>query len=110
MACPDVGPAPPTRNRWDRIRPTGDSLYGCADLLGSVWEWTSTRTRNRAGTLRFGHPYRTDDGREESNIHDPRVLMGGSFAERAQVLNCGLERELEPLRAGDTGFRVCVSA
>ena len=89
--------------------PAGDSPYGCADMLGNVWEWTSTRSRDDDGKRVFGHPYRPDDGREDLNARTARLLMGGSFQTECSLLSCVVEREQEPLRAQDTGFRVCVA-
>jgi formylglycine-generating enzyme required for sulfatase activity len=90
--------------------PEGDSPYGCADMLGNVWEWTSTRSGNREGAVRFGHPYRADDGREDLSGRDFRLLMGGSFLSAGRSLCCAAEWDQGPFWAADTGFRVCVTA
>jgi formylglycine-generating enzyme required for sulfatase activity len=89
--------------------PEGDSPYGCADMLGNVWEWTSTRSGNREDPFRFGHPYRADDGREDPGSRDFRLLMGGSFLSVGRSLCCAAEWDQGPFWAGDTGFRVCVT-
>ena len=34
--------------------PRGDSVYGCADIAGNVWEWTASRTETGARVLRGG--------------------------------------------------------
>ncbi len=90
--------------------PHGDSPYGCSDMLGNVWEWVSTRSRDREGSVRFGHPYTPADGREDPGPRDFRILMGGSFRSTCGLVSCATERDQEPWRARDTGFRVCVSA
>jgi formylglycine-generating enzyme required for sulfatase activity len=77
-------------------------------MLGNVWEWTTTRTRDRFGKLLFGHPYHLDDGRDDPAGQDLRLCMGGSFKSGYATVHCAAERELDPLRARDTGFRVCV--
>ena len=89
--------------------PEGDSPYGCADMLGNVWEWTSTRSGSREGAVRFGHPYRAGDGREDLDSRDLRLLMGGSFLSAGRSVCCAAERDQEPFWASDTGFRVCVT-
>jgi toxoflavin biosynthesis protein ToxD len=44
------------------IFPEGISPYGCLDVAGNVWEWTSSMRRE--------YPYRADDGREELDGND----------------------------------------
>ncbi len=51
--------------------PQGDSPYGCADMVGNVWEWTHS--------LFKPYPYKAEDGREDPNDSNSRVLRGGSF-------------------------------
>jgi len=89
--------------------PEGDSPYGCADMLGNVWEWTSTRSGNREVAVRFGHPCRADDGREDLGSRDFRLLMGGSFRSAAGSVCCGAEWDQGPFWAKDTGLGVCVT-
>jgi formylglycine-generating enzyme required for sulfatase activity len=79
-------------------------------MIGNVWEWTSTRSRQNDGATCFGDPYRPDDGREDPTTRDARWLCGGSFQMDCEAVSCLSRREQEPLRAQDTGFRVCVSA
>jgi formylglycine-generating enzyme required for sulfatase activity len=54
-----------------KYSPQGDSPYGCADMAGNVWEWTSSLYKD--------YPYEADDGREDMSLSDRRVLRGGSF-------------------------------
>lgn len=104
------------RGFWSKIRrkeagtttpvgqfsPQGDSPYECADMIGNVWEWTST--------LYNEYPYQPDDGRENIGSSGIRILRGGSFD-----LNRGLARCAYRYRAypdafdGGLGFRVVVS-
>jgi len=51
--------------------PQGDSPYGCADMGGNVWEWTSS--------LYQDYPYQPDDGREDTSSSERRAVRGGSF-------------------------------
>ena len=52
-------------------RPTGISQYGCHDMAGNVWEWTSSVFKP--------YPYVATDGREDPASTDRRVARGGSF-------------------------------
>src|ERR1041384_1185443 len=60
----------------------GASPYGCLDMTGNVWEWTSDEFRGFPDFKAFPYP-------EYSKVWfdgDHRVLKGGSWATRASVL------------------------
>jgi iron(II)-dependent oxidoreductase len=62
--------------------PFGASPYGCLDMTGNVWEWTSDPFAGYPGFEAFPYPEYSEtwfDG-------DHRVLKGGSWATRAPVL------------------------
>jgi iron(II)-dependent oxidoreductase len=61
--------------------PMGDSPYGVSDMIGQVWEWTSSVFDGYPGFSAF--PYK-----EYSEVffgQGYRVLRGGSWATRARV-------------------------
>ncbi len=79
----------------------GDSPYGCADMVGNVWEWTHT--------LKQGYPYKANDGREIEDSRSPRVLRGGSFFSNRGYARCAYRGNYNPLdRDSLVGFRVGV--
>jgi iron(II)-dependent oxidoreductase len=62
--------------------PAGASSYGCLDMTGNVWEWTSTPFEAFHGFEPFPYP-------EYSQVWfdgDHRILKGGSWATSASVL------------------------
>ena len=85
----------------------GDSPYGCADIVGNVWEWCTDWF---------------DDGeykrRASASVVDPRgpqkgarrVLRGGSFL-YGRNARCACRYDSIPdYRFNDVGFRVCASS
>jgi len=52
-------------------RPLGASIYGVLDLQGNVLEWTSS--------VYMSLPYIYNDGRENQDSTDNRVLRGGAW-------------------------------
>src|SRR5205823_350847 len=76
----------------DAHSPNGDSIHGCADMVGNVWEWTSTIWGLERSRPQFGPPYRTDDGRDALEPSTPfrelRVCRGGSYRDTAERVTC----------------------
>jgi formylglycine-generating enzyme required for sulfatase activity len=86
-----------------RYSPQGDSPYGCADMAGNVWEWTRSHFKE--------YPYNAEDGREDSEAKDTRVLRGGScIYESVRLVRCASRRRSSPnLWYRNRGFRVVVA-
>jgi formylglycine-generating enzyme required for sulfatase activity len=84
--------------------PAGASPYGVLDVAGTVWEWTSSAYR--------AYPYRVDDGREEPESGEERVLRGGSYASPGgRWLRCASRsRSFPTRRQAHIGFRVARAA
>jgi formylglycine-generating enzyme required for sulfatase activity len=79
----------------------GDSPYGCADMVGNVWEWTHS--------LYKPYPYKAEDGRENEKDSAARVLRGGTFHNSGRYARCTFRGRLDPFDDWNyTGFRVVV--
>ncbi|MCL6591483.1 MAG: SUMF1/EgtB/PvdO family nonheme iron enzyme [Firmicutes bacterium] len=79
--------------------PRGVSPYGVEELRGNVWEWTrSVYTK---------YLYDPNDGREDLNSKDARVLRGGSWSILAEGLRSSYRFRYYPVyRDNLFGFRV----
>ncbi len=85
-----------------KYSPKSDSLYGCVDMAGNVWEWTSSILED--------YPYNREDGREDLLSRRPRILRGGSFNDIHSKTRCAYRHwDLPDLRSNYQGFRVVVS-
>jgi hypothetical protein len=86
-----------------KYSPQGDSFYGCADMAGNVWEWTSSLYRD--------YPYREGDGREDMASSGRRVLRGGSFVNfRDYARSAYRDSNVPNFRNWNYGVRVGVAA
>ncbi len=84
--------------------PEGDSAYGCRQMIGNVWEWTSTRFAPYPGFV--VDPYK--DYSEPWFATPHMVLRGGGWATRARLLR-NTWRNFYPPHRRDVlaGFRTC---
>ena len=88
---------------------SGASPYGCLDMAGNVWEWTSSLWGEDWEKPKFGYPYNPDDGRENVDAPDSvrRVLRGGSFFNLRRSVRCAYRCYFVPDSRFDLfGFRV----
>ncbi len=95
-----------------KYSPAGDSLSGCADMAGNVWEWTVSLWGKDWQKPEFTYPYRPGDGRENLKAGDDvrRVLRGGSFDYSQLNARCSYRHWLNPNLRGRLGsFRVVVA-
>jgi ergothioneine biosynthesis protein EgtB len=85
--------------------PDGDGATGCRQLLGNVWEWTSSAFLPYPGFV--ADPYR-EYSQPWFGTH--RVLRGGSFATPARLLRNTWRNFYTPDRRDPwAGFRTCAA-
>jgi formylglycine-generating enzyme required for sulfatase activity len=89
-----------------KYSPQGDSLYGCVDMAGNVWEWMRSLWRTEWKEPGFGYPYDPQDGRENLEASARRVVRGGSFSSGQGGVRCACRYGVPDLRSGYCGFRV----
>jgi len=83
--------------------PAGASPYGLLDMSGNVWEWTRSLYGNE-------YPYIPNDGREDLQSKEARILRGGSFYDASWGARCSFRLRLFPVDwRRYYGFRVVVS-
>jgi iron(II)-dependent oxidoreductase len=86
--------------------PSGDSAFGCRQMLGNVWEWTSDT---------FGpYPGFTPDAYKEYSqplFGNTKVLRGGAWTSRRRMLTPTYRNFFGPERRDVfAGFRTCALA
>jgi len=90
--------------------PKSPSPFDAFDMAGNVWEWCSSQWGSDLKTPSFKYPYRVDDGREEPNNADLRVMRGGSWNVPEKHAQCATRNRNYPHnRNNDVGFRVAAS-
>jgi formylglycine-generating enzyme required for sulfatase activity len=73
--------------------------HGLYDMLGNIWEWTTS--------LHQPYPATDDDGRDDLSATGPRVIRGGSFRTDRAEMGCHIRFAADPDdRRDDTGFRI----
>ena len=95
--------------------PNGQSPYGCFDMVGNVWQWTSTAWGRdwREGQSDFPYPYRPDDGRENlapvDDLH--RIFRGAAAGAEGIELRCSVRRWFAADHSNNRlGFRVVLES
>lgn len=87
--------------------PSGQSVYGCYDMLGNVWEWTASVFQGYEGFVSYpyaGYSKVYFDGQHQ-------VLKGGSWATRPWTLRCSFRNWYHPgVHQILAGFRCARSA
>jgi len=92
--------------------PAGDSPYGCADMVGNVWEWMQSLWGTDFSKPSFRYPYVATDGRENAGAGSDvfRVVRGGSFLNNHRNARCAARNRNDPEnRNHNQGFRVVVA-
>ena len=64
----------------DFYAPGGESPSGVTDMVGNVWEWTSS--------VFSPYPYRSNDGREEHKLNVRYVIRGGAWYYTRKLARC----------------------
>lgn len=79
--------------------PGGDSIYGVADMVGNVWEWTSSILKP--------YPYKVDDGREKNIPDATYVIRGGAWYYSRKLARCACREGMNAIQFSESiGFRV----
>lgn len=92
MGCVDVG-----------ALPDGDSAFGCRQMIGNVWEWTSSAFEPFPG-------FEVDSYKEYSEpwFATRMVMRGGCWATRSRLIRTNYRNFQTPDRRDVlTGFRTC---
>ena len=83
--------------------PGGDSAFGCRQMVGNIWEWTSTKFGPYGGFV--AGPYKEYS---EPWFGDHMVLRGGCWATRSSMIRNSYRNFYTPDRRDVWGgFRTC---
>ncbi len=83
--------------------PLGESLYGCEEMIGNVWEWT----RSCSGPYPYPKPGKERMRREDRSASGRRVVRGSSWGDLSGYARCAGRDRCDPSLLSKTrGFRV----
>lgn len=91
-------------NSGNRTHPVGQKApngFGLYDMNGNVWEWCQSKYKP--------YPYRADDGREDLQSTDVRVMRGGSWRSPQKGCRSAYRRRVPP-DDRTIGFRIVLAA
>jgi len=95
------------RRTWAAMGRGQTSWCGARDLLGNVWEWTTSRWGRNWQSLDYTYPYQPDDDREDQTGSYARVMRGGSWFDRqSDATPAHRGRYLPGSRGSNIGFRL----
>jgi formylglycine-generating enzyme required for sulfatase activity len=87
-----------------QFSPQGDSIYGCADMIGNVWEWCNDKFEFDSSNKISNYP---DLSQQENNY----IVRGGSFYRSSWDARCATRRANRSSLVGEAkGFRVALSS
>jgi iron(II)-dependent oxidoreductase len=83
--------------------PAGDSVFGCRQMIGNVWEWTASDFNPYPGFI--AGPYKEYS---EPWFGDHKVLRGGCWVTRSRLIHNSYRNFYPPDRRDVwAGFRTC---
>jgi len=86
----------------DTYSPSGDSQYGVADMVGNVWEWTSSTFERYSDKI--------NDGKDFSSPTQRYVVRGGAWYYSRKLARCAVREGMNPDYSSRLiGFRLAKS-
>ena len=91
--------------------PGSVSPWGVEDLVGNTYAWTTSRWGPSEAHPAFAYPYTSDDGREDMESDDYRVVRGGSWNFPLRNTRCSYRGKDRPGDAfNNVGVRLVAGA